>query len=51
MPCGICGHPGGQHAVSLAPGQSLPKPGTTAPLCGEQCARCREQQRANAEAR
>ncbi|MFB7575688.1 hypothetical protein [Streptomyces sp. NPDC056165] len=42
MPCGICGHPG-QHAV--VPGASLPETGTTAPLCTDQCARCRDQVR------
>jgi hypothetical protein len=41
--CGICGHPGPQHAVTLALGESLPKPGQTAPLCVDQCAPCREQ--------
>jgi hypothetical protein len=41
--CHICGHPGPEHAVTLAPGQSLPKAGTYAPLCTDQCAACRVQ--------
>lgn len=41
--CGICGHPGPEHAVTLAEGQGLPAPGQKAPLCVDQCACCRKE--------
>ncbi|WP_331733906.1 hypothetical protein OG345_40745 (plasmid) [Streptomyces sp. NBC_01220] len=43
--CGICGHGGPEHAVALAPGESLPKPGQPRPRCVDQCARCRDEVR------
>lgn len=41
--CGICGHPGPEHAIVLEPGQSLPKPGRPEPRCADQCARCHQE--------
>ncbi|MFF1284323.1 hypothetical protein ACFVY4_26725 [Streptomyces sp. NPDC058299] len=41
--CGICGHPGPQHAPVV--GGSLPKLGEWKPICGSQCARCRQEVR------
>ena len=48
--CGICQHPGPQHAVTLGAGRALPRPGKSAPLCVVQCERCRQEVRAQRDA-